>query len=111
MQHEWPLAQVSACDVSKLIFGAKTLCLLAHVFDQLRSLNTFGETGKIFDQRGDRKLATGLVAFDDERLQIGACAVKSGCMSRAAGAMMTTLRMSICLTVRLRKSNLGANGT
>src|SRR5215469_869649 len=68
VHQEWPLAQIGAGDVPQLIFGAKTLCLLAHVLNQFGSLNTFGETGKIFYQRSDRKLAAGLVAFNDKRL-------------------------------------------
>ena len=48
-------------------------------------MNAFGKAGKIFYQRGQRKLAAGLVALNDERLQIGARCVKCGRVSGASG--------------------------
>ena len=58
--------------MSQHVLGAETLRLLAHVLDQFRPLNAFWEAGEIFDQCGDRQLPAGFVAFNDERLEIGA---------------------------------------
>ncbi len=85
MQQERALAEVGAGEMRRAVFGAETLRLLAHVLDQLRSHDSFGEAGKVFHQRGERKLAAGLVALDHERFQIGARRVKRGGVSGAAG--------------------------
>src|ERR1700722_11860285 len=86
MQQKWPLAQVDAGEMRHAVFGSETLGLLAHVLDQLRAENAFGEAGEILDQRGERKLSAGFVAFDDQRLQVGARGVKGGSVSGTAGA-------------------------
>ena len=80
------LAEIDAGEVRHAIFGAETLRLLAHVLDQLRAQNSFGKAGEILDQRGQRKLAAGLVAFDDQRFQVGARGVEGGGVSGTAGA-------------------------
>ena len=72
VQFDRRLGQVRADQVTHLHLGAELLGLLAHVFDQLRSLHAIGPAGKVLDQRGDGELAAGLVAFDHERLQVGA---------------------------------------
>ena len=66
------LAEVGLDDVAGAILGAEARGLLAHVVDQFRALNAFGKAGKVFDQRGDRELSAGLMAFDDQRLEVGA---------------------------------------
>ncbi len=58
------LTEIDAGHVAMFVFGAKARGLLAHVLDQFRSLNAFGKTGKVLDQRGERELASGFVAFD-----------------------------------------------
>ncbi len=83
---ERPLAQISADHVTQLILRAKAAGLLAHVFDQLRALNAVRKSGKIFDQRGQRKLAAGFVAFDDQRLKVGAGGVERRGVSGATGS-------------------------
>src|SRR5271170_3888835 len=85
MEQERALAEVGAGEVCHAVFGAETFRLLAHVLDQLRSHDSLWETGKIFHQRGERELAAGLVPFDQERLQIGACRVERGRVSGTAG--------------------------
>ena len=85
MKQERTLAEVRAGEMRHAVFRAEAFRLLAHVLDQLRSHDSFGEAGKIFHQRGERKLAAGLVAFDHKRLQIGAGGVKRGSVSGAAG--------------------------
>ena len=53
--------------MTQLIAGAETARLRAHVFDQRWSLNALGESGKIFYQRGERELASGLMTFEHQR--------------------------------------------
>ncbi len=71
MKQKRALTEISTGEVRHAVFGAKTLSLLAHVLDQLRSHDSFRESGKILDQSGKRKLAAGFVAFDHKRVQIG----------------------------------------
>jgi hypothetical protein len=85
-QFDGALAEVSLDQVAHVVYPAEALRLLAHVFYQLRSLDAVGKSGKVFDERGHGKLTAGLVALNDERLQIGARRVESGCMAGATGA-------------------------
>ena len=41
-------------------FGAETLGLLLHVFDQVGAVDAFGKAGKVLDQRGQGQLPAGL---------------------------------------------------
>jgi hypothetical protein len=66
--------------------GAEADGLLLHVLDELGALDALGPAGKVFDQRGDGELSAGLVAFEDERLQVGARGVNGRGKARAAGA-------------------------
>ena len=66
--------------------GAEAGGLLLHVLDELGALDAFGPAGEVFDERGDGELAAGLVAFEDERLEVGAGGVDGGGESGAAGA-------------------------
>ncbi len=66
--------------------GAEARRLLLHVVDQLRALNAVGPAGKVLDQGGDGELAAGFVAFEDQRLQVGARGVDGSGKSGAAGA-------------------------
>ena len=66
--------------------GAEAHGLLLHVLDELGALDAFGPAGKVLDQRGDGELAAGLVAFEDERLEVGAGGVDGGGEAGAAGA-------------------------
>jgi hypothetical protein len=59
--------------------------LLLHVLDQLGPLDAFGPAGKVLHQCGDGELASGLVALQHERLQVGAGSVDGGGKSGAAG--------------------------
>src|ERR1700746_1023084 len=85
MKQKRAIAQVYAGDMSQHVFGAETLRLLAHVFDQLGALDSVGEPGEILDQRGDRELAARLVAFDDKRFEVRARGVQRSRVSRAPG--------------------------
>ena len=63
-------APTSTRDQMRMLVGrAEARRLLLHVFDQLRPLNALGPAGKVLDQRGDRKLAAGLVALQNQRFQ------------------------------------------
>lgn len=85
VQLERPLAQIRAGHVAMFIFGAKASGLLAHVLDQLRSLDAFRETGEILYQGGKRKLATRFMALQQQWLQIGARSVKRSRVSGTTG--------------------------
>src|ERR1700675_2994717 len=86
VQHQWALAQVNASNVAQHVFGAEALGLLPHVLDQFGALDSIRKAGKVFDQRGDGELAAWLVALDDERLEIGARAIKRRSVPGAARA-------------------------
>jgi hypothetical protein len=68
------------------VFGAKPLCLLFHVLDQLRALNTFGKAGEIFHFRGDGELSARFMSFDDQRLQVRSRRIDGGRISGTAGS-------------------------
>src|SRR4029077_4203029 len=85
MKQKRAIAQVDAGDMSQHVFGAETLRLLAHVFDQLGNLDSVGYTGKVLNQRVDRELAARLVAFDDKRFEVRAGSVQRSRVSGAAG--------------------------
>src|ERR1700722_1822589 len=86
MQQKRPLAEINASEMRHAILRAKTRGLLAHVLNQLRTQDALRKSGKVLDQRGQRKLPAGLVAFDDQRFQIGPGSVEGGGMSGAPGA-------------------------
>src|SRR5947208_2603110 len=65
---------------------AETRGLPLHILDQLGALNTFRKSGKILNQRSQRKLAARLVALKHQWLQIGASGVDGGRKSGASGA-------------------------
>ena len=85
MQQKRALAEIGAGEMRHAVFRAEAFGLLAHVLDQLRAQDAFGKSGKILDQRGHGELSAGLVAFDDQRLQVGARRVESGSVSGASG--------------------------
>ena len=68
------------------IFGAETLSLLAHVLDEMRTVDAFGEPREILDFGGERKLSSGVVSGDDDRLQVGAGSVDGSRVSGTPGA-------------------------
>ena len=72
VQQERTLAQIRAREMRHAILRAKAFRLLAHVLDQLRPHDPFRKAGEIFDQCSHGKLPARLVAFDDQRFQIGA---------------------------------------
>lgn len=61
--------------MSHLQLGTEADGLLLHVLDEVGTLDAFGPAGKVFNQRGDGELAAGLVAFEDEWLEVRAGSV------------------------------------
>ena len=80
------LREIGFEDRAVHILGAEMLRLLLHVLDEIRPVDAFGKAGEILDQRGDGKLAAGLMSADDQRLQIGPGGIDGGSVSGAAGA-------------------------
>ena len=69
-----------------LEFGAEFFGLPMHVHDQLRAVDSLGETGKILHQSGARKLAAWFSTFQDEWIQICARGVNRSRQACATGA-------------------------
>ena len=69
------LREICRSQVLHAKLGSEAGSLLLHVFDELRTLDALGPAGEVFDQGGDGELAAGLVAFKNERLEVGACRV------------------------------------
>jgi hypothetical protein len=86
VQRERMLGQIRGRQVPEPKLGAKARSLLAHVLDQIRSLNALRPARKVLDQSRDRQLAARLVTFEQEWFQIGASRVDRCCQSGAAGA-------------------------
>ncbi len=77
--------EVDAVEVGHAQLGAEAGGLLLHVLDELGALDALGPAGEVFDQRGDGELAAGLVALEDEGLEVGAGGVDGGGESGATG--------------------------
>ena len=75
---EGALVEVDFRDGASLEFGAEFLRLLAHVFNKLRPKDSVREAGEIFDVRGEGKLAAGLMAVNNERLEVRARGINRG---------------------------------
>jgi hypothetical protein len=79
-------AEVDGGEVGHAELGTEAGGLLLHVLDELGTLDAVGPAGKVFDEGGDGELAAGLVAFEDEGLEVGAGGVDGGSEACAAGA-------------------------
>ncbi len=86
VEREGVLGEVDGGEVGHAQFGAEADGLLLHVLDEVGTLDALGPAGKVFYQRGDGELAAGLVAFEDERLEVGAGSVDGSGKSGASGA-------------------------
>ena len=69
--------------MAQLILRPKASRLLAHVLNQLGALDALGKPGEILHQGGERELASGLMAFNHQRLEIGAGSVERRGMTGA----------------------------
>ncbi len=67
-------------------FCAEAGGLFAHVLDELGTLDAVGPAGKVLNEGGDGELAAGLMALDDEWLEVGARRIDGGGKTGAAGA-------------------------
>ena len=83
---EGRLADVDGGEMAEGDLGTEARGLLLHVVDELGALDAVGPAREIFDQCGEGELAAGLVAFEDERLEVGAGGVDGGGQPGAAGA-------------------------
>ena len=86
VEGEGVLRKVGGGQVADAELGAEARGLLAHVLDEFGALDALGPAGKVFDQGGDGELAAGLMAFKDERLEVGAGGVDGGGEAGAARA-------------------------
>ena len=86
VEGERVFGEVGGGEVAEAEFCAEAGGLLAHVLDELGALDAVGPAGKVFDQGGDGELTAGLVAFEDERLEVSAGGVDGGGEAGAAGA-------------------------
>jgi hypothetical protein len=78
--------EVDGGEVGHAELGSEADGLLLHVLDELGTLDAIGPAGEVFDQGGDGELAAGLVALEDEGLEVGAGGVDGGGEASAAGA-------------------------
>ncbi len=78
--------EVDGGEVGHAELGAEAGGLLLHVLDEFGALHALGPAGKVFNEGGDGELAAGLVAFEDERLEVRAGGVDGGGEARAAGS-------------------------
>ena len=85
IQSKRALGQIRFKNRSVDEFGAESLGLLFHVFDQIRAVNAVGKAGEVLNLGGHRKLSAGFVPCDDQGLQIGPCGVDRGSVARATG--------------------------
>jgi len=83
---EGALGEVGGGEVGHAKLGAEAGGLLLHVFNEFGTLDAVRPAGEVFDERGDGELAAGLVAFEDEGLEVGAGGVDGGSEAGAAGA-------------------------
>jgi len=86
VEGEGAFAEIDGREVRHFELGAEADGLLLHVFDELRTLDSFGPTRKVLDQRGDGELTAGLMSFEDEGLQVGAGSVDGSGQAGASGA-------------------------
>src|SRR6184192_2559976 len=83
---ERTLTQVDLGNGPSFEFRAEFLRLLAHVFNELRAQDAVREAGEIFDVRGKRELAAGLMAVDHQRFKVRARRINRGGKTSAATA-------------------------
>ena len=96
VQQKGPLREVGRDQMGHAELRAKAGGLLLHVLDELGTLNAVGPAGKVLHQRGDGKLAAGLVALQNQRFQIGARGVDSCGEPGAAGAQNDCVTNVVC---------------
>ncbi len=88
--------EVDGDEVRHAELGAEASGLLLHVLNEFGALHAVWPAGEVLDQSGDGELSAGLVAFEHERLEVGACGV-DGC-----GESCTTGAKDYCVTNLVR---------
>ena len=79
-------AHFNRVEVRKLELRSKARRLLLHVFDQLGALDAVGPAGKVLHQAGDRELASGLMALQNQRFESRTGRIDGRSKPGAAGA-------------------------
>ena len=77
-QGEGILAEIGVCNVRQTKLGPKAACLFAYIHHQLRPCDSFRPARKIFHHGGHGQLSARLVAFQYQRLKVGAASVDGG---------------------------------
>jgi hypothetical protein len=85
VEGEGTFGEIDGAEVGQAQLGSEADGLLLHVLDEFGALDALGPTGKVFNQRGDGELAAGLVAFEDQGLEVGAAGVDGSSESGATG--------------------------
>jgi len=104
------LGEVSGGEMGHAKLGSEAGGLLLHVFNEFGALDAVWPAGEVFDQGGDGELAAGLVAFEDEGLEVGTAGVDGGGEAGAAGAEDDGIAyggVHICLIVLVEKGFKG----
>src|SRR5215469_10553853 len=78
--------QINFGHSASLEISAEFLRLLAHVFDKLRPQDPVREAWKILDVRGEGKLAPGLMAIENQWLEVRTRSIDGGGETSAATA-------------------------
>ena len=77
-------SSVTRLDLAQL--GAELHGLLLHLLGEVEARDALGEAGVVLDELGERDLAAGHVALEDDRLEAAAAGVDAGREARGAGA-------------------------
>jgi hypothetical protein len=85
VEGEGTFGEIDGAEVGQAQLGSEADGLLLHVLDEFGALDALGPAGKVFNQRGDGELAAGLVAFEDQGLEVGAAGVDGSSESGATG--------------------------
>src|SRR5215467_5632677 len=85
LEPERPMGEIDLADMIADELGADVLGLLLHLLHQPRPLDDVREARIVLDVGGDRELATGLDALDQDRLQHGAGGIDRGRIARRPG--------------------------
>ena len=96
VQNKRALRQVGRDQMGHAELSAEAGRLLFHVLDQIWPLNAVRPAREVLDQRSDRELSSGLMAFEHQRLQIGAGGVDSCGEPGAAGAQNDCVANVVC---------------
>jgi len=72
--------------VAHFEFGAKAGGLFLHVLNEFGALDAVWPAGEVFNHGGDGELTSGLVALEDQRLEVGARGINGRGEAGAAGA-------------------------